>query len=139
MALSDFKVGDKVQSSMLVTEQTVQKFAEMSGDFNPMHMDEAYAKTTRFGKRIAHGMLSGALISRTLATELGAGGIYLSQSMRFMNPVYIGDTITAYLHVTGAREEKGIAVLETIVRNQNNEVCVKGEATIMRGEFLKKK
>lgn len=134
-----FKVGDKVQSSMEITEKTVQQFAEMSGDFNPIHMDENYAKTTRFGKRIAHGMISGALISRTLATELGPGGIYLAQTMRFLNPVFIGDTITAFLSVTNVREEKGIAIVETIVRNQKNEICVKGEATIMKGEFLKTK
>lgn len=134
-----FKVGDRLESTTPITEQMVRQFAEMSGDFNPIHMDEEYAKTTRFGRRIAHGMISGALISKTLANELGPGGIYLAQTMRFLQPVFIGDTLTVSLHVTGIRAEKGIATVETIVRNQNGDLCVKGEATIMKGEFIKVK
>lgn len=128
-----FKVGDKVTETVTITEKMVQQFAELSGDFNPVHMDEEYAKTTRFGRRIAHGMISAALISRVLAMKLGPGGIYLSQTMKFLNPVFIGDQITLELTVTALREEKGIGTIETLVKKTNGDICVKGEAVIMRG------
>ena len=131
-----FKAGDISKESFLIDEQMVQKFAEMSGDFNPVHMDENYAKGTRFGKRIAHGMISGALISRCLATHLGTGGIYLGQTIKFVHPVFIGDTVTVEIHVLKVREERGIGIVDTTVTNQKGEVCVKGEATIMAGQFL---
>jgi acyl dehydratase len=114
----------------------VRQFAEMSGDFNPIHLDDEYAKNTRFGRRIAHGMICGALISRALAMELGPGGIYLSQSMKFQQPVFIDDTLSIELTVLAERKEKGIATIETLVKKTTGETCVKGEAIIMRGEFL---
>jgi 3-hydroxybutyryl-CoA dehydratase len=117
----------------------VMQFAELSGDFNPVHVDEAFAKTTRFGRRIAHGMISAALISRALGMELGPGGIYLGQTLKFVTPVYIDDTLTVDLTVTNFREEKGIGIIETIVTKQTGEVCVKGEATIMAGDYVKSK
>lgn len=131
-----FKVGDKKLVTVQVTEEMVQQFAEMSGDFNPVHMDEEFAKKTRYGKRIAHGMISGALISRALAMELGHGGIYLAQSLKFVSPIFINDTITIELSVKSLREERGIGLIETIVTNQDGVVCVKGEATILKGEFV---
>ncbi len=131
-----FKVGDKVETSAEITANMIQLFADMSGDYNPMHMDDEFAKTTRYGKRIAHGMISAALISKALAMHLGAG-VYLQQSLRFQNPVFIGDTLTVFLHVTKERVEKGIGFVETIVKNQRGEVVVTGEATIMKAESLK--
>ena len=79
-----FKVGDKQIVTVQVTDKMVREYAETTGDKNPMHLDEAHAKTTRFGRRIAHGMLVGGLISRALAMELGPGGIYLSQTLKFL-------------------------------------------------------
>ena len=134
--MSGFKVGDQKIVSVQVTEKMVQQFAELSGDFNPIHMDEEHAKTTRFGRRIAHGMICAALISRALAMELGPGGIYLSQTLKFLNQVFIDDTVTIELKVMTLREEKGIASIETIVRKTTGEVCVKGEAMIMRGDVV---
>ncbi len=135
--MSDFKVGDKVAVTVQVTDKMVRQFAELSGDHNPMHLDDEYAKGTRFGRRIAHGMICGALISRTLATELGPGGIYLSQSLKFQNPVFIDDVVVVELQVMSMREEKGIASIETVVRKQQTgEICVKGDAMIMRGSFV---
>jgi acyl dehydratase len=126
-----FDAGYKCAMTVQVTDKMVHQFAEMSGDFNPIHLDEAYAKTTRFGQRIAHGMIVGALFSRALNENMGEGGIYLSQSMKFLSPVYINDTVTIEMLVTAMRKEKGIATVETIAKNQKGETCVKGEAIVM--------
>lgn len=134
--MSDFKVGDRKSVTVQVTDKMVRQFAEMSGDFNPIHLDDEYAKGTRFGRRIAHGMICGALISRALAMELGPGGIYLSQNMKFLNPVFIDDTVIIELTVDSLREEKGIASIGTKVTKTTGEVCVKGEAMIMQGKFV---
>lgn len=126
-----FKVGDRVTTTVKITDDMVRKFAEVSGDFNPIHMDDEYAAKTRFKRRIAHGMLSGALISRALAQQLGPGGVYLSQNMKFLNPVFIDDELVVELTVTGLREEKGIGTVETLVKKTNGDMVVKGEALIM--------
>jgi acyl dehydratase len=132
-----FKVGDTVSESVTITDEMVQLFAKCTGDFNPIHLDEEYAKNTRFKRRIAHGMLSGGLISRVLAMKLGTGGIYLGQSLKFLNPVYIGDTLTVKVTVKSFRAEKGIASLDTTVQNQDNEFVIKGDATIMIAANIK--
>lgn len=128
----DIKIGDKFSTERHVTDALVRKFAEVSGDHNPIHLDEEFAKKTRFGRRIAHGMLSGAFISAVLGNEFKERKIvYLSQTMKFIAPVFIGDTVTAKGTVTKIREEKGIVVLETVCTNQNCETLVKGEAVVM--------
>jgi len=124
-------VGFKASLSVKVTDKMIHQFAEMSGDYNPIHLNDDYAKTTRFGKRIAHGMIVGALISRTLNDKIGGGGVYLAQNMKFVNPVFIDDTIVIELTITGLRKEKGIATVETIAKKQTGEVVVKGDAVIM--------
>lgn len=130
-----FKVGDVVTETVLITDEMVRLFAQCSGDFNPMHMDEEHAKKTRFGRRIAHGMLSAGLISRVLAMKLGPGGIYLSQSLKFLQPIFIGESVVITLTVKTLREEKGIGSIETIVtKKDTGEVAVKGEAVIMKGD-----
>ena len=129
-----FKAGDQVSETVQVTDEMVRMFAKMSGDHNPIHLDDEFAKKTRFGRRIAHGMISAALISRVLAMKLGNGGIYLGQTLKFLKPIFIGDTVTIDAKVLNLREEKGIALIETTVKNQANELLVKGEATIMRGD-----
>lgn len=128
----DLKIGDSFSTSRKVTDELVRKFAEVSGDYNPIHLDDEFAKTTRFGRRIAHGMLSGAFISAVLGYEFRERKIiYLSQTMKFTAPVYLDDTVTATATVTAIREDKGIVTLETICTNQNGEVLVKGEAAVM--------
>ncbi|MFN7730230.1 MAG: MaoC family dehydratase [Bdellovibrio sp.] len=132
-----FKVGDTRSVTVEITEKIVQQFAEMSGDFNPVHMDEEYAKKTRFGRRIAHGMISGALISRALAMELGPGGVYMSQTLKFMQPIFIGDTVTIELKVVSIRAERGFVSIETLVKKQaTGETAVKGDAMILMPEFV---
>jgi len=130
----DRQVGFKATVDIQITDKMVHQFAEMSGDFNPIHLDDEYAKTTRFGRRIAHGMIMGALISRVLNEKVGSGGIYLAQNLKFVNPVYIDDIVTLEITVTGIRKEKGIATIETIAKKQTGETVVKGEAIIMMAQ-----
>lgn len=124
-------VGHTASITVQVTDKMVRQFAELSGDHNPIHLDDEYAKKSRFGQRIAHGMIVGALISRALVDGIGGGGIYLGQSMKFVNPVFIDDTIVITIKVTGIRREKGIATVETNAAKANGDVVVKGEAVIM--------
>lgn len=127
-----FKIGDSASLSKTISEADVQAFADVTGDHNPIHLDEQFAKHSRFGRRIAHGMLGASLISSAIANELpGAGSIYLSQTLRFVSPVYLGDTITAHITITAMREDKPIVTLETICENQNHEPVIKGEATVL--------
>ena len=127
-----FKTGDTASLSKTISEADVQAFADVTGDHNPIHLDEEFAKSTRFGRRIAHGMLSASLISSAIANKLpGPGSIYLSQTLKFVAPVYLGDTVTARISVTAIREDKPILSLETICENQRGEVVVKGEATVL--------
>jgi 3-hydroxybutyryl-CoA dehydratase len=125
-----FDKGYKFNLTVQVTDEMVRKFADMCGDFNPIHLDDEYAKGTRFKQRIAHGMIVGALFSRALNDNMGSGGIYLSQTMKFLSPVFINDTLQMEFHVTAMRKEKGIATVETIAK-KNGETCVKGEAMVM--------
>jgi 3-hydroxybutyryl-CoA dehydratase len=128
----DLKIGDKFTTSREVTDELIRKFAEVSGDYNPIHLDEEFAKTTRFGRRIAHGMLSGAFISAVLGYELKERKIvYLSQTLKFTAPVFIGDTVTATATVTRIREDRPIVTLETVCTNQHGETLVTGEAAVM--------
>src|SRR5688500_16593833 len=128
----DIKIADRFSIERRVTDDLVRKFAELSGDHNPIHLDEEFARTTRFGRRIAHGMLSGAFISAVLGGEFRERRIvYLSQTMRFTAPVFIDDTITVTATVVSIREEKGIVKLETLCTNQDGETTLEGEAVVM--------
>ncbi len=126
------QVGDSAEVSRVITDEDIRAFAELTGDRNPVHLDEEYAAGTRFGRRIAHGMLGASLISALLANELpGSGTVYLSQSLRFVAPVYPGDTVTARVAVSRVREDKPIVTLETVCRNQRGEVLIEGEAVVL--------
>jgi 3-hydroxybutyryl-CoA dehydratase len=115
-----------------ISETDIAAFATLTGDVNPVHVDEDYAKTTRFGGRIAHGMLTAGFISAVLGTQLpGPGGIYLNQTLKFTAPVKAGDTITASAEVVAYREDKRIVTLKTDCTNQRGELVLTGEAVIM--------
>jgi len=125
-------VGASATLDKVITERDIDLFGEVSLDKNPVHFDEAYAKRTRFGGRIAHGMISAGLISAVIGNQLpGPGSIYLSQTLKFRAPVRIGDTVTARVTVTAAREDKPICTLETVCTNQTGEVLLTGEAVIL--------
>jgi 3-hydroxybutyryl-CoA dehydratase len=126
------KIGDSFTKTKQITDQVVRAFAELSGDHNPIHVDEEYAKTTRFGQRIAHGMITGALISAVLGYEFAERSVvYLSQSMKFVAPVLIDDTVTVTATVIKIREDKPIVTVETVARNQNGDVVVTGEGVLL--------
>ena len=126
------KVGDSAEITKKIEQSDIDAFANVTGDHNPVHVDEGFAKTTRFGRRIAHGMLTASLISAVLANKLpGEGSVYLGQTLQFVAPVFPGDEITARVTVKEIREDKPIVKLETICMNQREEVVVRGEATIL--------
>jgi acyl dehydratase len=127
-----FKVGDSAEITKTIEQGDVDAFAEVTGDHNPVHVDEEFAKTTRFGRRIAHGMLTASLISSVLANKLpGEGSVYLGQTLKFVAPVFPGDEITARVTVKEIREEKPIVKLETVCLNQRDEIVIRGEATVL--------
>jgi 3-hydroxybutyryl-CoA dehydratase len=128
----DIKIGDTFSVEKEVTDELIRQFADVSGDYNPLHLDEEFAKTTRFGKRIAHGMLTSSFISAVLGYKLSVQKIvYLGQTLRFKHPTYIGDKVTARATVKKIREDKPIITIETICINQDGVLLVEGEATIM--------
>lgn len=124
-------VGDNASKTTTITSAMIEQFATATGDRNPVHLDEEYAAGTIFKQRIAHGFLTGGLISAVIANQLpGEGAIYMSQSMSFKAPVYIGDAITAQVVVTKYREDKRIVTLETTCTNQDGTVVLEGEAVV---------
>lgn len=132
MTIRELKIGDQASTAKTISESDVYLFAGITGDHNPAHVNEVYASQTRFGRRIAHGILSAGLISAVLAMKLpGPGTIYLGQELKFVRPVYFGDTITATYTVSELLPEKNIARLETVCTNQDGAVVIKGTATVM--------
>lgn len=129
------KLGQEAMLSRTITAEDVEKFAELVGDKNPVHLEEEFARKTRFGKRVAHGMLGASLVSAVLGTKLpGTGTIYLNQTLQFKAPVFLGDTLTATVIVVKVREDKPIVTLETTCTNQHGEVVLQGEAVVLVDE-----
>jgi acyl dehydratase len=128
------EVGTAARLEKVVTAADVDAFAAISLDSNPVHLDEEYARTTRFGGRVAHGMLAASLVSAVLGTRLpGPGTVYLGQTLAFKAPVRIGDTIVASVTVKAVREDKPIVTLTTEVHNQHGELVLSGEAVVRVG------
>lgn len=124
------KLGDHGSLSKTITSDDVSKFAHITSDTNPLHLDETYAKRTRFGGRIVHGMLGAALISAVIGTQMG-GPIYLGQTLKFVKPIRIGERLTAMAEVIAVREDKNIVTLKTWVMNDAGEEVIVGEATVL--------
>ena len=132
MTIQQLKLGDSASHSKTISETDVYLFAGITGDLNPAHVNESVASASRFGGRIAHGILSAGLISAVLAMQLpGPGTIYMGQELRFVKPVHIGDTVTATATVVERNEEKNRLKLETVVTNQNGDAVITGFATVM--------
>ena len=130
--MSDLRIGASASWSKTITMADIRAFAALTGDENPLHVDEAFARTTRFGRPSAHGMLVASLISTVLSRSLpGPGTIYLSQSLEFVRPVYPGDTITALVEVTEIRDDKPVVTLITRCVNQHGEEVVRGKAIVL--------
>lgn len=125
-----YQVGQSASICKTISETDVYLFAGITGDLNPAHLDETYASGTRFQRRIAHGMLSAGLISAVLGTRMpGPGSIYMGQTLKFVAPVYFGDTLTAT--IKELIPEKNRAVLTTEVVNQDGVTVTTGEATLL--------
>ncbi len=133
----EIQVGDRASLTRVITADMVRDFAELSGDRNPLHLNDEFASRMRWHRRLAHGALSNALVSAAL-TEPSAGWVYLSQETTFVKPVFPGDSVTAEVRVTGKRPHRRM-VLETEVRTRD-EVAAHGTATMQElGEAFVKR
>ena len=136
---TSFTIGEEATLTKLVSDDDIKTFARVSGDDNPVHMDDDYAKGTMFEGRIAHGMLVAGLISAVLGTKLpGPGAVYLSQQLRFLAPVRPGDHVTASAKVTEWDAAKGRVTLSTEVKNHESVAVISGEARLVMSSYLKK-
>ena len=131
LTIEKIKVGQSTEFLKLISEEDIKKFARLTGDNNPIHLDDEYAKKTMFKKRIAHGLLTASFISTVIATKLpGQGSIYLDQSLKFLAPVYIGNQIRIFVKVTKKNIEKRIVTLSTEVYVSEKKI-ITGEARIL--------
>lgn len=127
-----FQVGYKDSFTKQINEEDVKKFSELTGDVNPIHMNEEYASTTRFKKRIAHGVISAGIISALVGNKImGVGSIYVSQELNFLAPVFIGDTLTATGEVVERYEEKRRIKVKMEVYNQDKKLVTEGYGIVM--------
>lgn len=137
--IHELNIGDTAEFSKTVAESDIYQFAGITGDFNPAHTNEAYAKKTFFKTRIAHGMLSAGFISTAIGTKLpGTGSIYIQQNLSFLAPVRIGDTITARVEVIEIMDGKNRVRLKTVCMNQEGTQVLDGEAVVSPPKAPKK-
>ena len=129
--LDDFSPGQTASFAKTITADDVAVFAELTGDRNPLHVDEGFARSTFFGGPIAHGMLSGSLLSTVIGCLLpGTGAIYRAQSLRFLRPVRAGDTLRATVAVREISTERHELALDTWIENQDGARVIEGEAVV---------
>ena len=130
-SIDQIKVGDTAEFAKTVTETDIYLYAGITGDFNPAHVNEVYAKNTFFKTRIAHGMLTAGFISAIIANQLpGPGTIYLKQDLSFLAPVHIGDTITGRVEIMELMPEKNRVRLKTTCSNQDGVIVISGEGVV---------
>ncbi len=132
LTLEKLTLGQTYQESFVITAEMIESFAQVTQEHNPIHLDEDYAKGTIFGARVAQGMLPASLLSGILGTHFpGIGSIYLSQTLKFLKPIFIGDEITIRLKVLEIVSKKNRVRLKTAFTNQNGEPVINGEAVVM--------
>lgn len=125
-------IGQKASITKAFSEADVRHFAELSGDFNPIHIDPEFAKTTVFGQRIVHGMLVSSLFSGLLAEKVpGPGSIYLGQTFKYQKPVFFDHPVTATVEVLHVREDKPIVTMSTVCIDEKGDKLISGEAVLM--------
>jgi 3-hydroxybutyryl-CoA dehydratase len=130
--IQQLSIGQSAEFTKTFTSVEVESFAEVSGDHNPVHLNQEYAALTRFKQRICHGHLVASLFSAILGTDLpGEGSIYLSQTIKYLKPVFLNDTITAKVSVIEKDEERNRVKLETTAYNQHGDCVITGVAEIM--------
>lgn len=133
---NDLKVGQKASLTKTITEEDLSHFIAITGDTNPLHVDESFATQTFFGQRIAHGMLSASLFSTLVGMHIpGIGAIYKSQSLEFLRPVFIGDTLCAWFEIVKIDQDKEEIVIKSWIENQDGENVIEGKAVtgLLRG------
>lgn len=131
MRFEDMKIGDAAQLAKTITDADVVLFIGISGDINPIHVDAVAAAKSRYGGRIAHGMIPASLLSGVLGTRLpGPGAVYMSQTLRFTAPVLIGDTVTARVEVIELIAAKRRVRVSTVCTNQRDQQVITGEALL---------
>lgn len=127
-----WNIGETASRTMTISDEDVRGFAKITGDTNSIHLDDAYAATTPFGRRIVHGMLTASLISAVIGNDLpGIGTIYLGQDLKFRAPVFIGDTVTATVEIVRYREDKRITTLRTTCTKADGTLVIEGEAVVI--------
>ena len=132
----DLKVGQKASLTKTITEEDLSHFIAITGDTNPLHVDESFAKKTFFGQRIAHGLLSASLFSTLVGMHIpGFGAIYKSQTLEFLRPVFIGDTLCAWFEIVGIDRDKEEVDIKSWIENQEGDVVIQGKtvAGLLRG------
>ncbi len=131
VSIERFSVGQSAELTRTLSDADVMAFAQLTGDFNPVHVDDVAAATSAFGARIVHGMLTASLLSTVLAMQLpGPGAVYLNQTLAFLRPVKIGETVTARVEITAIDEAKRRLTLATTIRNARGKNVVTGEAVV---------
>ena len=128
---ADIEVGERASASRTITAADIDAFAEVTGDYNPIHVDEEFARQTRWEGRIAHGMLVAGLVTQTLSELGGEGAVHVSQRVSFQAPVHIGDTVTVTSEVTGKIEEKRRLSVVSTWTNQDGVTVVTGEGELL--------
>jgi len=133
MTFEEMTMGKTYQEKFVVSDNGVRTFAKITGDTNPLHLDEEFAKTTMFKQRIAHGMYVASFISKVLGRNFpGDGTIYMAQQIKFKRPVFINEEVTVEVEVISRREDKKILTLRTDVINGKGVKVITGEATVMK-------
>ena len=130
--LDNLHIGQKIEFTEVISESMVEKFAKLSGDYNPHHMDESYAEKTKFKKRICHGMLLASLFSRLTGMYLpGKGSLFFSQSLNFISPAFIDDKVIVEGEIVKISRSTGIVTIKTIIKKENNIRLITGDAKVI--------
>ena len=135
--IEDFEIGQRASFTKTFTDEDVRRFVEITGDVNPLHVDDAFAAKSKFGRRVVHGMLSASIFSTMVGMLLpGTGAIYRSQTLRFLLPVYVGDTVTAHFIVRSVDRAKHRLEIDAWIENEAGQRVIEGacEAGLLRSE-----
>lgn len=135
LTFDDIEVGQKKRLERTMTAADVDAFGHLSGDLNPLHMDEDFATRTPFRRRVVHGLLTGALVSTAHTQLTGPGFAYVGQELKFLGPVFIGDTVSVEVTVVGKKDAKRILILDTVVNKQSGEKVLAGLSALKELRF----
>lgn len=136
LCFDDFEIGSKQRLERILTADDVDAFGHLSGDLNPLHMNDEFASRTQFGRRVVHGLLTGALVSTTHTKLTGPGFVYVGQELKFLGPVFIDDTLSVEVTVVGKKDSKRILILESVVCTQNGNKVMTGLSALKELKFV---